>query len=577
MKIWQKWSLALLIVVLSSIFLIFVFSALFSLPTIQTSRSSPRFLSLKISGDIPEHVQYDSFSDILSDSRPTIIKYLAAIRQAKKDPAISGIILQPIGVEMGWGRLSELRDALTDFKNGGKRLVAYLEYAATKDYFLASVCDEIYLTPTGQISLLGILAEVTFLRDSFDKLGIKADFLHIGEYKTAAEGYTANKMSDPHREMLTSLIDDLYNNLTKNIAESREISLENVNRLVDQGLFNGQAAVAAGLADSVLYLDELKSHLSPNRNKYSQIEITNYLHQQGGGSSISSERIALIYVQGVIASGSSGYNPMMGEISGANTLNRYIQSAAKDNSVKAIIVRIQSPGGSGMASDIIWHELMLAKQKKPVIVSMSDVAASGGYYIAAAADTIVAQPMTITGSIGVLSGKFNLKGLYDKIGLKKEQIHRGKFANLYDDYHSFTQDEKKMLQEDLQKFYENFVDKVARNRSRPYKQTEKLARGRVWTGQQALENGLVDTLGNLTTALQIAKRMAGLNPRREVQIVIYPEKISILDQLLERQVLTRIEKLFSLKLESILDSEPFSMLFKNREILTLLPYQIIFK
>ncbi len=577
MKTWQKWSLVLSIVFLSFISLIFVCSTIINLNTIPTSRSSPRFLFLTIGGDIPEHIQYDSFSDILIDSRPTILKYLVAIRQAKKDPSIAGIILQPSGTELGWGRLLELRDALIDFKNSGKRLVAYLESAATRDYFLASVCDEIFLTPTGQISLLGIMAEVTFLRDTFDKLGVKADFLHIGEYKTAAEGYTSNKMSEPHRKMLNSLVDDLYQNLTRNIAESRQISTKDVNRLIDQGLFNGEAAVKAGLADSVLYLNELKSYLSPNRKKYSQIEITNYLRQQPGGTASSSVRIALIYVQGVIASGSSGFNPVMGEISGSNTLVRYIQRAARDNAVKAIIVRIQSPGGSGMASDIIWHELMLAKQKKPVIVSMSDVAASGGYYIAAAADTIIAHPMTITGSIGVLSGKFNLKGLYDKIGLKKEQITRGKYANLYDDYHSFTNDEKKMIQEDLEAFYQNFVEKVAKNRSRPYKQTELLARGRVWTGQQALQNGLVDTLGSLTTAFQIAKRMAGLNPQRDFSVVIYPEKISLIDQILERQISTEIEKIFTFKIESFLESKTFSSLFKNRELLTILPYQIIFK
>jgi len=185
--------------------------------------------------------------------------------------------------------------------------------------------------------------------------------------------------------------------------------------------------------------------------------------------------------------------------------------------------------------------------------------------------------MTITGSIGVLSGKFNLKGLYDKIGLKKEQVTRGKYANLYDDYHSFTNDEKKMIQEDLQTFYQNFVEKVAKNRSRPYKQTEKLARGRVWTGQQAWQNGLVDTLGSLTTAFQIAKRMSGLNPRRDVSVVIYPEKISVIDQILERQILTEIERLFTSKIESLLESKTFSSLFKNRELLTILPYQIVFK
>ena len=332
------------------------------------------------------------------------------------------------------------------------------------------------------------------------------------------------------------------------------------------------------MADSALYWEELKESISLSNGDVSNVDYFDYSRERNLGYQFSfAPKIALIFAQGTIVSGHSGYNSYYGDLLGSDTLIRFIERAADDESIQAIVMRIDSPGGSAMASDAIWNAVRLAREQKPFVVSMSDVAASGGYYIAMAADTIVAQPGTITGSIGVLAGKFNLKGLYQKIGVNKQTLNRGRHADLYSDFRGFTAEERKHLRKNLKNFYDNFVSKAAEGRCKTFEEIDRAARGRVWSGEQALKAGLIDTLGGLNTSIRIAKKMAGLPEDAEVQIVISPRQKIWKESLIKQNI--RIDWVPGQMLKPL--SDPYMShlpaLFRNMQILALMPYQIEIK
>jgi len=491
---------------------------------------------------------------------------------AKDDKEVKGAILKLRGTDYGIGRLQEIRDTIVDFTTTGKKTICYMESCSTGNYLLASACDKIILHPSGEIRLMGIRAEVTFFKGILDKLGVRADIEHIGEYKSASESLTREEMSKAHRESLNSILDDLFGQITRAIAQGRNWSIEAVKRKIDQGPYTSKDALSANLVDVLAYKDEIYDIAQEVvGDECSVVKASDYQSRLGHEDEWRNppHKIAVIYAEGTMVTGESFSEPFIGtKVMGSDTISKAIKTAGEDNSIKAIVLRIDSGGGLVLASDIIWREVMLTKGKKPIIVSMGDVAASGGYYIATPADVIIAEPGTITGSIGVIAGKYSLKGLYNRLGIKKEIEKRGKHADFYSNYSDYPEEEQQIVKRQIKQIYDDFVSKVAQGRNMSHAKADEIARGRVWTGNQAKENGLVDKLGGLDLALEIAKDRAGLKAADEIRIVPFP-KPSLFSKYLNFGYIQAPPTLFDLQSEIKLVSN----LAKHR-IFLLMPYSI---
>ena len=479
-------------------------------------------LSLKVGGDIVEMPASDVVT-YLSDARtPTVRGIVDSLRRAKHDSRIHAVLLKPTGFSSPyWGKVQELRDALIDFKESGKPLYAYLEYSGDREYYLASVADKVFLMPASTLDLTGVATYQVFLKGVFDKIGVTPDIHHVGDFKTASNQYTEKGYTPSHRAMDEWLNRDLYEQIVSGIAHGRKKTDAEVRQLIDEGPFLAENAKRAGLVDDVLYEDQLAARLKDDDSReLAEIEVSDY--GRTGRASGRGPRLAVIYAVGAIVGGRSGFDPLNGETVGSETLIEAIRTARKDSSVRAIVLRVDSPGGSATASDAIWRELMLAREAKPLIVSMSDLAASGGYYIAMTGHAIVAQPSTLTGSIGIFGGKFITGGVYEKLGANIESTSIGKHAEMNSPARPYNADELKKVTEQLESFYTQFVSKVAAARGKTPEQINAIAEGRVWTGHQASQNGLVDALGGLDKAVALAKDKAGIDADESVQLVVYP-------------------------------------------------------
>jgi len=485
-------------------------------------RKKNRYLEVRLSGKITE----EKTKSIFGAKGKTILDIIKSMEKAKEDESVQGVVLRIDAFDAGWAKVQEIRDAILDFKSSGKKVICFMEFGGDREYYLATAGDRIVMLPGGYLLLDGLASEVTFIKGTLEKLGIKADLEHIGDYKSASDLLTRESMSDAHREVVNSLLDDFYAQLTEGIASGRGWSVSDVKSKIDAGPYTAPEALKANLVDVLAYYDDWEKIAEemegkkPDKlceKKYSETEDYRY-------SWAVPPKIAIVYGTGAIFSGKSGSNPLWGKIMGSETIAGAIKNAREDRSVKAVVFRVDSPGGDGMASEVIWHEVVLTKKKKPVIVSMSDVAGSGGYYVACAADTILAMPGTYTGSIGVITGKVDLSGLYEKIGFSKETVKRGEHADFYTLTREFNDEERKIVKRQLKEFYDDFVDKVAEGRGRTYDEIDGIARGRVWTGNQGIKNGLVDELGGLKKAIQIAKEKAGIPDEQEVELVLLPEK-----------------------------------------------------
>jgi protease-4 len=489
-------------------------------------------LVLRIDGDLPEMESASVFGQLF-ESPPTVRSIVDALRKAKVDKRISAVVIRPTGTAALWGKVQEIRDAIADFRRSGKPIVAYMEYGGEQEFYLSSACDKVFLMPTASLDLTGIASYELFLRGMLDKIGAYPDALHIGEYKTASNNFTEHTYTPAHREMAQSLNSDLYQQLIRGIAEGRHKSEAEVKTLVDHGPFLPEDALKAGLIDDLSYEDQVDDKVklsSSGTPKY--IELSEYRQISPGSLGLDrGPRIAVIYAVGIIASGRSSYDSPSGLVVGADTINEYLRRARGDSTVKAIVLRIDSPGGSALASDVIWREVYLTRQQKPVVVSMSDVAASGGYYIAMPANAIVAEPSTLTGSIGVVLTKFAIGGTLNKLGMNMEGVSNGKYADLYSPVRPFTPEERAMMMANMQATYDTFVEKAAQGRNTTPERIDAIAQGRVWTGRQAKEIGLVDELGGLDRAISIAKQRAKIPQESGVEIVTYPGRRSFYDVL----------------------------------------------
>ncbi|HHE64870.1 MAG TPA: hypothetical protein ENL09_02495, partial [Bacteroidetes bacterium] len=409
--------------------------------------SQESYLELNIFGNVPEREPVNLFSQIFTGSVPSLEGLLHCIKKAKIDDKIVGIILKPYAGSIGWAKVEELREALLDFKSTGKPIYVYLELAGNREYYLSTVGDLIFGSPTGTVFINGLLGSGYYVKGTLEKIGIEADFIAHGKYKSAPEIFTRKRMSDAQREVVNAILDDFDQRYKSCIAESRNLPIEIVNEIIDRGLFTLEEAYQAKLIDTLLYFNEFLDFLKKkeNRRRIRRVSYNHYKKIPYQKFGIKPRKyIALIYGIGSIVTGIGADITQDGLIT-SESMAQNIRNAAKDKRIKAIVLRVNSPGGSGTASDIIWREVVEAKKKKPVVVSMSDVAASGGYYISMAADSIVAQPSSIVGSIGVFAGKFSFKGLYEKLGIHKDEIPRARNADLFSEVNKFRKDQRRLI------------------------------------------------------------------------------------------------------------------------------------
>jgi protease-4 len=505
-------------------------------------------LALRVAGSLPDYVPSDPLRKLFGNTDQSLSNLILQFKKAKADDRIKVIILDITMSGAGWGKSEEIRDAIADFRSSGKPVYAYMEYATDKEYYLASACDKIYLAPPGELFINGLAADVMFFRGSLDKLGIYPDMVQIGKYKTAVETFTRKDMSDANREFMNALLDDLFGRYVDTVAKARGKSSEEMRTIIDDAPYSSAKAKEMGLIDGVGYRDEIEKELKTKLgykesdelrvvkgSTYSEIEPESLGLDKG-------EKIAVIYATGDIGSGKSENSPGGNQSIGSDTLSKAVKDAGDDKSIKAIVIRVDSPGGSGLASDIIWHAVEVAKAKKPVVVSMSDVAASGGYYIATGAHKIIAEPSTITGSIGVFAGKPVVKGFYDWLGISNEYILRGKQAGMFRESEKFTPEERTKFEELIKKtYYEDFVPKVAKGRNKTPEYIDSIAQGRVWTGAQGRERGLVDEFGGLDRAVEVAKELARIPKDKGVHRVVLPYPRTFLQELLSQGDETRIQ------------------------------------
>ena len=496
-------------------------------------------LTLRVAGTLPDYSPDDPFKKFFGGPDQSLTGLVMQFKKAKVDKRIKAIILDVNMSGVGWGKAEEIRDAITDFRASGKPVYAYIEFGLNKEYYIATACDKIIVPPPGELFINGLAADVMFFRGSLDKLGIYPDIYQIGKYKSAGDMFTQKQMTDAHREYINSMLDDLFNRYVNTIAQARRKTPEEVRAIIDNAPYNANQAKAAGLIDEMMYRDDVEKQFKKQLG-YKDTDM--FIPVRGGDYRDVSpeslglnkgERIAVIYASGEIGSGSSQNSPSGDQSIGSDTVAKALNDAAADKSLKAIVLRVDSPGGSGLASDIIWHAVEAANQKKPVVVSMSDVAASGGYYISASAAKIIAQPSTITGSIGVVAGKPVMRGFYDWLGITNEYVLRGKTAGMFRETEKFSDEERVKFEEWIKTtYYQDFVPKVAKGRNKDAQYIDSVGQGRVWTGGQAKERGLVDEFGGLDKAIEIAKQLAKIPADKGIERVIPPYPTTFLQQLL---------------------------------------------
>jgi protease IV len=510
-------------------------------------------LVLRLNGEVPEKAPME-LPDFLggSNNAATVPGIWQNLKKAAGDSNISALVVEPEGISAGWAKLEEIRSDIEQFKKSGKPVFAYLRTPSTREYYIATAADRIYLGPADPLMLKGIRAEILYFKKTLDKIGVNVEIEHAGKYKDFGDMFTRSDMSPETKEVMNSVLDGLYGSLVSRIAEARKKSPAETQAVIDQGPFTAPQALKAGLVDELRFEDQMWGELKDRiKGEPAKVSFDKYAKTS---SSQGKSTIALVIGSGEIVRGDADDNGSDERMLTSYGFNKLLKRVGSDSSVKGVIVRIDSPGGEVTASDDLWREMNLLSKKKPVVISMSDVAASGGYYMAMTGDPIIAYPQTETGSIGVVFGKPNLRGLYEKLGVSKDSLQRGKHADIDSDYTPLTDDERKTLREGIDESYRDFVSKVATARRRSYDQIDPVAQGRVWLGTQAKERGLVDELGGLETALAAVKKKANLGAGETVNVVTYPGRRSILDVLVKKST---TEDVLESKLRATFGSMPF--------------------
>lgn len=493
------------------------------------------WLSLRLGGDVPELQPLMLPLPALESKAPlTVPEVWSALRRAARDPRVKGLLLRPRGLAAGWGKLEEIRAGIEDVRKAGKPVHAWLSSPGTREYYLASAADRISMAPEDVLDLRGLRIEAMYVKGTLDKLGIEVEVEHAGKYKDAGDMFTRTGMSPETREALGAILDDQYERLCQALAASRKSQPEKIRALVDDGPYTAPKAVAAGLIDELLYEKDAEQKLeeaaaAKGKEKPKSLVVREYLRVPPDFQGKRVRQVALLITQGSILR--SAPADLFGEEQAITPkgVEQQIRLIEKDPSVRGVIVRIDSPGGDAVASDEILEHLKRLSRKKPVVFSMSDVAASGGYYMAMTGDPVVAYPGTITGSIGVIYGKANLRGFYGKIGVNKEILKRGRYADLDSDFQRLTPEGRAKLRETIDFIYSGFLKRVAEGRRKKVEEIEPFAQGRVWSGQRALTHGLIDANGGIDAAVDLIRKKAGIKEDEVVRLSLYPSPKSWFD------------------------------------------------
>ena len=468
-------------------------------------------------GDYPETLPYAPF--FLADAGPSFSELIRGVSRAAGDPRIHALHLRVGDTRLGWARARELRDAALRFREAGKRVTASLEYAGLMDYYLASAADRVHMHPRGQLGLYGVSMEVTFFAGLFEKLGIEAQFEAIGPYKTAPEVFTGSTMSAEHREQLESLGEEFRSGLAEAVAASRGMTAPEADGLLSDGPYTATRARDRGLVDVLSFHDEIRTDVGDA----ALLDVADYLASSGLESTDGEALIAVVHVDGAILPGRSREDLTAGRVAGAETVAEALAWAEEEASVDAVVLRVSSPGGADSASDTIWRAAERVRAVKPLVASFGDTAASGGYWVSTAARRVVAEPLTVTGSIGVFVGKFSIEELLDKVGLAVEVVSLGGKPNWLSSARPLEEQELERLREGAAEIYGVFLERVAAARGMSTAEVDAIGQGRVFTGRQALAAGLVDELGGLEDAIRIAALEAGFPEGAATRIVSLPE------------------------------------------------------
>jgi len=538
-------------------------------------------LVLQLEGDLPEQPAVEFPIPFFDKQQPlTIAENWQMLRNAAADSRIQAVVLEPRGLGVGWAKLEELRADIVNFKKSGKPVYAFLRGAGTKEYYLATAADKVFMSPEDELDVKGLRAELVFVKGTLDKLGVQMEFEHVGKYKDAPDMFTKTESSAETREVINQLLDQFYGDLVNTVADGRKKSPDAVRALIDNGPFIGKEALDGGLVDALIYEDQMYDQLRQQVKLNSLEKIADHDYSRAAATNLGVDgptKIALLVGQGDITRGSTNDSGDNG-ITTAGMI-RQLRAVRDDASIKGVILRIDSPGGDGIASDDILHEAKLLSQKKPTVISMSDLAASGGYFIAMTGDPVVAYRNTETGSIGVFFGKVNLRGLYDKLGVKKELMKRGRFADIDTEYAPLNDEQRAKLRTEIEVLYKGFVQRVADGRKRKYDDVEPLAQGRVWTGAQAKQNGLVDEIGGIDRAIEMVKQKAKIGASEKITLVAYPPRRNLLQVLMDRDTdLTSIESRMvdsrvEARVRELVGDLPLRVLSRGG-ILRLMPYSI---
>ena len=494
------------------------------------SVSSRSYLEIHLKGAVQEKAAPNFFSALLMQ-KPALGMHdiWMNLRKARSDDRVKALVLRLGYLECDWGKINEIREAVLDFRMGGKKAYAYIEESmdSDKEYYLATACDQICLNPMGSLIVNGIGGDVLFLKKTLDKIGVEAEIEHLEEYKTAYHMFTKEGFTPAQKNMMESIYGDIFDQYIHTTAAARKKSEEDMRALIDRGYFSAAAALETGLVDALLYEDEFTDLVRGDQGKIVRLPHAAYSQIKPSSLGLDKGRkIALIYGMGPIHSGEGTFQSM-----GSTTVARWFRQVRTDKSIEAVVFRIDSPGGSVVASDVIWREVWLTRKEKPVIVTMSDMAGSGGYWVAMHANRIFAHPQTLTGSIGIIFGKFNMMRLYEKIGVTSESLLFGRNADMFSSFARFRPEVRDMVREEMRKTYDHFIAQVADGRGMSKEDVEKIAKGRVWTGRQAQKLGLVDEMGGLSEAIAAAKEEAGIPDTESVRLVVLPRDYSFFDVL----------------------------------------------
>ncbi len=541
--------------------------------TKQPTVAANSVLVLSLSGEVPEAAPIGIDIPLLqTQPTPTVRDVWTSLHEAATDSRIKALVIQPRMLLAGWARLEEIRQDIADFKKSGKPVYAFLQGPGSREYYLATAADKIFLSPGDMLDVKGFHVEELYFKGTLEKLGIGVQVDHIGRFKDAGDIFTRTNMTPETREVLNQVLDQIYGDFCTTTGSGRRKSADDMKALIDMGPFLAAQAKATGLVDELGYEDEVYADLKKKTgvSNLNKTRIQTYFRAVPG----SGDHLAMLVGEGDILRGDLSDSPQSGDTLSSGPFIKLVRQLRDDHNVKGVLLRIDSPGGDAVASDEILHELKLLSSKKPLVISMSDVAASGGYYISLTGTSVISYPNTLTGSIGVLYVRPNIHGLLDKIGIAEDGISRGKLADMEDLSQPLSDAAQQKLHESISATYRIFVTKVAAARKKTYDQIDALAQGRVWMGAQAEQNGLVDQLGGLDQAVALLRQKAHLPAQGKTNLILYPARKSLLELLTGASTESYADAAATAKLRKMLPELPGPAILKGG-IMRLMPYRFV--